>query len=532
MATTIATTMVSEPPLERLHPSSLLFLIGAQLRALVIPALVYVFVGEGSALRFLILIFILPTAIQPLFHYVSFRYQLRPNHIVVREGLMFRNERRIPYTRIHTVDMAQNPLHRLAGVAVVRLETASGGKPEAIMRVLSLDALERLRSTVGASAERPEPTATRDLATELEDSCHNRQTDRREKVLLQLSFSDLVRLGLVSNQGLVVIVGAIALFFQQGLFDWERIDFDQLTWLSGAPNLARQVEAAANGGNWIAGLVLTIGVGVFGLAALYLLSILLAILRFYGFRLTRRGDFLRVEMGLFTRVAQTTPRRRIQHLRTFQGPIHRLLRRSSIRMDTAGGNDGDASSGSFQPQDSGGASRQWLAPLVEPSDVAPLVHQAQPEIDLALCNWRPIAQRAWTRRLRVGMVFFVGIGGVVSLVTLWGLLIPLAALPLQLFLAQRYVRCRHYCTTDHALLWRSGWWRKRLSIVLFSKIQAVVLDQSPFDRRQRMASVRIDTAGASRAGHAIDIRYLEISAARELARTLHQQASGRAYFWS
>ena len=106
------------------------------------------FAGEGSPFRLLLLLFLIPATVQPLFVYFSYRYQLRADEMVVRQGVLFRNERRIPYSRIQNVDLVQNPLHRIARVAVVRLETASGGKPEAVMRVLSLDAIQELREKV------------------------------------------------------------------------------------------------------------------------------------------------------------------------------------------------------------------------------------------------------------------------------------------------------------------------------------------------------------------------------------------------
>lgn len=512
-----------DPVWHRLHPASPLFLIGAQIRSLVFPAIVYLFAGEGSPVRFLILLFVIPTAIQPILHYFFYRYSLGPSRMVVREGALFRNERRIPYSRIQNVDLAQNPLHRLAGVAVVRLETASGGKPEAVMRVLSLDALEQLRAAVDRASEdarveadRPEPRG--EQATGVEAA--------RESELLRLPPPELVRLGLVSNQGLVVVAGAIALFFQQGFIDWENVEWQDLPWAAWVPDLVTRVEAVASGG-FLLGLLLAIAFGAIALVALYLLSIALAFLRFYGFRLTRRGELLRAEMGLFTRVAQTTPRRRIQHLWTHRGPIHRLMSRSSIRIDTAGGGGSDGAGGN----PGAAASRQWLAPLIEEGLSHDLVREALPDVDPDGEEWHAIAHRAWKRRFRVGLVTWSILFGGLALISPWALVGILAAIPVQLLLARRYVACRSFSTTPQGLLWRSGWWRRRLSIVPFAKIQAVVLSQSPFDRRQSMARVRIDTAGASRAGHAIDIGYLEVETARRLARFLHREAAGRDFQW-
>ncbi|MGM3151304.1 PH domain-containing protein, partial [Escherichia coli] len=61
----------------------------------------------------------------------------------------------------------QNPLHRLFGVAELRLESAGGARPEAEMRVLKLDqalALERLVRQRGHAPQAADTHATTDTA--------------------------------------------------------------------------------------------------------------------------------------------------------------------------------------------------------------------------------------------------------------------------------------------------------------------------------------------------------------------------------
>ena len=62
-----------------------------------------------------------------------FRYTFAPGELVIRDGIVVRNERHIPYDRIQNMDLVQNPLHRMPGVALVRLETAGGDKPDAVL---------------------------------------------------------------------------------------------------------------------------------------------------------------------------------------------------------------------------------------------------------------------------------------------------------------------------------------------------------------------------------------------------------------
>jgi membrane protein YdbS with pleckstrin-like domain len=46
-----------------------------------------------------------------------------------------------------------------------------------------------------------------------------------------------------------------------------------------------------------------------------------------------------------------------------------------------------------------------------------------------------------------------------------------------------------------------------------------------------MASVRVDTAGAARVGHSIDIPYLETDVANRLMGRLYDEAGRTAFRW-
>ena len=62
-----------------------------------------------------------------------------------------------------------------------------------------------------------------------------------------------------------------------------------------------------------------------------------------------------------------------------------------------------------------------------------------------------------------------------------------------------------------------------------TKIQAVELDESPFDRRHQMASLAVDTAGAG--AHKIDIPYLSRPTAEDARMTLAHEAAATVFRW-
>ena len=79
-----------------------------------------------------------------------------------------------------------------------------------------------------------------------------------------------------------------------------------------------------------------VGFAVF-LVLVRIISMIWAFVRLYDFRLTRVGEDLRTEYGLFTKVAATVPIRRVQAITINAGPLHRWLERATVRVATAGG---------------------------------------------------------------------------------------------------------------------------------------------------------------------------------------------------
>src|SRR6478672_13899802 len=132
----------------RLHPLSWLFVLVAQLKQFILPLLVLLFAGRGDRNDWWGLIAVGALVAASLAEYFTYRYLLRSDGIRIRSGWLHRSLREIPFARIHNVNVHQSLLHRLFGVAEVRLEAAGGVKPEAQMRVLRLDQAVALEALV------------------------------------------------------------------------------------------------------------------------------------------------------------------------------------------------------------------------------------------------------------------------------------------------------------------------------------------------------------------------------------------------
>lgn len=478
----------------RLHPLSWLFVLIAQLKQFILPLIVLVFAGRGDRSDLWGLIAVGVLVVASLAEYFTYRYTLRGDGIRIRSGWLHRSLREIPFARIHNVNLRQSLLHRLFGVAEVRLEAAGGIKPEAQMRVLRMDQALALEALV---RQRGQADAT---AVEAE----------RAPPLLTLSTGELVRLGLISNRGMLVVAAAFGAFAQTGddvfgvlMKRWGKAVTGWLTDFAGA-------HAHDDP------LVIGLGAATLVLAALALvrlLSVLLAILQFHGFALRDEDGRISVERGLLARSRSSAKRHRIQAWSLREGVLHRGFRRRSLRVDTAAGQRGAQEQHTLKD----------IAPIATPQRCDELIRHFLPDAGWGALDWRPLHRRAWLRIAVPGLLFVFAIAAALC----WRFggvgLTALLLAPLQLWRARRIAVACGYAANGRIVAWRTGWLSKTWNFAEIGKLQASRLSQSPLDRLLGMASLLLDTAGASPFGAPLHLRHLPLDAAQALSARLVAQ---------
>jgi putative membrane protein len=499
-------------PERRLHPSSFLFSMGRHLRALVLPAAAVIFTAGSSGRDWdlWLMLLLIPYTLAALVRSLSFRYRFDEDELVVRKGWVFRSERHIPYARIQNIDAVQNVLHRTLGVAEVRVETASGGEPEATMTVLPVTALAEMRQFVFAGRHASAPSA--EAAPAEDDS----------GLILRLSSSEVLLFGFIESRGAVIMAGGFGILWELGLFDraFERATGTELA----GGGVFRQIVRAAIGQAAVSmtTVVVTVVLFVALLLVLRVLSMAWAYVRLHGFALRRREDDLRVDYGLLTRVSGTIPLQRIQTLTVSEGPLHRLFARVSVHVDTAGGTGTEE-----QP-----TRREPIAPLFRRGDLASLIGTLLPSVFLTDIEWQAAHPNAVLRaRVRTGVVATIGSALAVGVLGWWSLGVVVALAVWAWVYARKYVTHLGWAFVGDAIIFRSGWLWRHLTIARFSKIQVITRAESPFDRRTGMARVKVDTAGAARNEHTIDIPFLPAATATSLATALSARAAETAFRW-
>lgn len=494
----------------RLHPWSWLFVLIQQLKQFILPLIALLFFGQRANddgpwwtnLAPLIAIGVL--AATSLLRYFTYRYRIGSDVLSIRDGWLHRSLREIPFARIHNVVVHQSLLHRMFGVAEVRLESAGGRKPEAQMQVLRLDealALERqVRQRGHGAAATPEAA----VATVSEGD-----------TLLSLPLGEVVRLGLVSNRGMIVAAaafgGAWQLFPRKLMANFVESLVQRTSGYVGQLHLGLLSTALAV-------------VVLLALAMLLLrgLSVLLALLQYYGFRLSEAQRRLTVERGLLARLRTSVARRRVQAWTLHEGVLHRLLKRRSLRIDTAVAQQGQNDQRTLKE----------LAPIATPEACDALVRHLLPQAQWPREQWRSVGTDQWWR-LCLFTVVWVPLAVVAASWQFgaWGLL-PLLWLPWAAFKARRRVQRMGWSVDERLVAVRGGWWTRWWRFAELDKLQALRLERGPLDRRCGTASLWLDTAGANAAtAPPLRLQFVPLAEAQALYAELSRTLARRRMRW-
>ncbi len=496
----------SVPPDQRLHPLSWLFVLVQQLKQFLIPIVVLVVFGRGDGNELWGLAAVGVLALFSVWQYYTYRYRIGADSLVVRSGLLERSLRQIPFARIHNVALHQTLLHRLFDVAEVRLESAGGTRPEAEMRVLRLADAAALEALVRRHAREAQ------ASTVAGDALHDEAGREAQDELVRLPLSEVVRLGMISNRGMLVVGAFFATLTQ--------INPDLL----GEPveRFARALVAWLDLHQFgLSQYVLAIvGFALAGVVVLQLLSVALAVLQYAGFRLVETGPRLTIERGLLTRIRTSASRRRIQAWTLREGLLHRLLQRRSLLVDTA----------SAQHQSEQRAFRE-LAPVVTSDRADALVRHVLGNADWPPPAWRPLHPRARWRLAIPGVFVAAALSGVIAFhFGAWGWL-GLAWLPWSFWLAHRNAARSGYALHGELVAVREGWWSRHWRFAELDKLQVLRIRRGPLDRRMGMATLWLDTSGAGTFAPPLRIRFLPVDEARQLHAQLASHVAVRPLRW-
>lgn len=463
-------------PPERLHPLFLLSGLTGSLRrlagayALIAWLAVSGRVGQAMVAAIaLVVLGLLGVAL----YWKRFEYRVGTDEIRIDSGIISRTHRSIPFDRVQDVDISQGPVQRLLGLARLTFETGGGsavpGSEEGVLQAVTLERAEQIRSLV--RSRRTREASAPDLAAPGESEPIYAVDIRRLVLAGTFNFSLAILAGLF---GLTQTVGDAIGFDPLSQSFWREL-------LSAEDPVARYAEqhraAAIVGGALLLVLI--------GLAT----GIVRTFVREFGFRLDRTDVGLRRRRGLFTRTDVTLPAKRAQAVVVGTGPVRERFGWHELRLQSLA-------------RDEGGRGDHVLAPLADDHEVGAI---------LAELGWRPLGGAASWQRISSAYVtaFALALSPLLVALAVQAAFSWLLAAAFALFLAAalslRWLTWRRtaYALDGDRLLIRSGWWKRRLTILPTARIQSIDLTENFITRWFGTAMLRFGVAGGSARGHSI-----------------------------
>ncbi len=427
---------------------------------------------------------LVPYAAWEAAYYKRFVFALSAGVLEIRSGVVSRREREIPVRRIQNLNINRNLLQRVLGIATVGIETAGGQATEARLRYVGYpearDLQEEIRRLQRAQAEQPDAEPSPGI---------------EDDELFRLDPQELTILCLASFDARILGFLLFTVPFIAPSVPWRRV----------LPNpLAPMVLLAA-------ALLLALASWATGALATFV--------KYHGFRLSRRGDDLRIERGLLSRYEGSIPTDKIQALTLQDNPLKRALGYATLKIETAG----------YAPQQTSQEGTLAAVPLARRERALELARTIDP---FEAPELEAVPRRSRTRyaiRYAVLLTLLAGLlfAAETTLGTLPGLgqtwVYPLVLVPLAPLAAHLKWEHLGYALTPEHLVTRQGFWNRQTKIVPCYRVQNAISRQTLLQRRWNLATVTADTAGSFGLAHkpaqALD---LDAKTAETLRERIHE----------
>lgn len=449
---------------QRLSALALVFIIANSVQKTIRENL-FLFAGAGAGAAFtdwlglrefalLILLFLLLSVLGGMIYHRRFRFRLEDDAVRVRRGLIEQKELRVRFARVQNIQIGEPFYYRPFGLVRFSLQTPGAAEKEVELPGIPRQLALEMRDRISRLRDEPDSEPASDAETGQPDFLYRAGAGR------------LFLHGLSSNQ--VWVLAGLFFYFGSMLMDRLSERFDEA------------MESAASTIEWAwwwgPAFVLVV------LAALFVLSGVLAILRFHGYSLRDLGDRFVAVAGLLDRREQTVRRAKITGLALRQSAVGQLLGCWTLTVH-------QTQSGEFDPE---GAKSAFMLPGLRRLDLtltASLMNRARVPADFKGVSPR-FRQFAWSRLLLGLVLLLIALGLLLGphhfSLLLVGVL-SVIALPL---LHWRFRRWGWW--SDGERMWvRRGLLGQRIDVFELERVQQAALTTSPYLRRHDLATLHL-----------------------------------------
>lgn len=455
-----------------------------------------------------LLLFVLISIVGSLITWLRFRYCIVDDRVLVRSGVLHREELSVEFGRIQNISISEPFYMRPIGLALLSIDTAGSGQKEIVLGGIKKATAIQLRDTILSKAPVKAAESVGDTAEPADKS-----------LLLSRSMKDIVIYGLTANFILWVLVAVGAFFGVQGVAE------NFFSWLGTKIQFQDLLTVFDSAGSLFSSIIILIAVMLLVFLILPLISVTGALVRHYGYRLSVEGETYRKNSGLLTRHDESLKQHKIQAMVLKQNFVGRLFKRTNMQLRIA-----SAGSGAESGQLPTGHKTTFLVPALHPNELAELVPEFFPGCEFGDVQFSNINRRRFAM-VKLGWAVLppaILVTGLLSLIVSWKFVILLPiVMTLAWWIVSRFWKKIGYGVVGGYGIVRRGFFGTEITVFPLFKVQRIDIRQTPGQRRKGLAYLAIHLAS-----HTLKIPYVPVYNAqkfRDLA-LFHVESSSRAWY--
>jgi putative membrane protein len=465
--------------------------------------------------------------LSPVLKYVYFTFHIEDDELIIQKGFLQKERKAIPLERIQSININQNVVQRILGIVSLEVDTAGSKTKELEIPGLERSFASQFKELLQerkeeiveevSEATASERTTSKDTSEGQQESdieegrliaatAYSNKTiqDKTEVAILQLSIFDLLKVGITQNHlksgGLAVGVAfgswyKIKDIVEQYFGEWlQQFSFEN-------------VVSGTSLGLAVAALISFMFFSV-------VISMLLAINKYWDFSIVKKGTDLEVKMGLFNKNEIKIPLSKVQILEFHSNPLRKLLNFQTAQIYQAQSTDNKLGSVSVP------ACKEVHRVLLQNLIFKQPVEETEQELH---CNPFSYARLG----LYVISVFAIPIiGAAVYFEVYAGIGLVIAISFFLVFAAFMYGKNSKVIKDDDFVVFKKGWIFPEIIISPVFKTQAVEKWRSIFLQPRREAHFKLHSAAGTRG-----LRYLEEVALNKLINTINNEVIGSEEKW-
>jgi len=427
--------------------------------------------------------------------WLRFRYRIDGDRVLVRSGVLHREELSIEFSRIQNVSIHEPFYMRPFSLSLLSIDTAGSQGKEVVLSGIDKTLAIELRDTMLAQ-----------VVPAVDDESADQPLPSAASLLLTRGRKDIVVYGLMANFTLWVLV-AIGAFFGA----WETTE-KMIIWVGQYIRLEDVLAVINPDAGFLGRLLVITALFIAAVLMLPLISIIGALFRHDGYRLSVEGETYRKSSGLLTKHDESLKRHKIQAVVLKQNFIARCLARTNVQLRVA--QSGTGTGGGPIPS---GTKASFLVPALHPHEVHTLSAEFLPG-----CEMEKVQLSRINRRRLAFVVVGVCLLPILPLTTVLSVLLGwkfTVLLPLALAIVwaclNRYWKQTGYGVVGEYGFIRHGFIGTQTTIFPLFKVQRVDIIQTPGQRKRGLAQLSIHLAS-----HTLNMPYMPVEDAdafRDLA---------------